>query len=73
MAAGTAWLLVRLLTDMSCCTDFGGAHRLTKGTAFALERVKQATDLTPEMLASGEWKDKTFKAYNFQVSSSPGK
>uniref|UniRef100_A0A7R9Y643 phenylalanine--tRNA ligase n=2 Tax=Prasinoderma coloniale TaxID=156133 RepID=A0A7R9Y643_9VIRI len=38
-----------------------------KGPAFALERVKFATDLTAEMLQSGAWKDAKFKAYNLDT------
>jgi phenylalanyl-tRNA synthetase alpha chain len=41
--------------------------QLGKGPAFALERVKPATDLTVDMLQSGEWRKKKFKDYNFEV------
>ena len=42
-------------------------YRLEKGPKFALERVKPATELTADMLASGEWETKPFKEYNFNV------
>ncbi|KAK4175615.1 tRNA synthetases class II core domain (F)-domain-containing protein [Triangularia setosa] len=40
---------------------------IRKGEKFALEMVKEETDLTAEMLASGAWKDATFKPYNFKA------
>jgi len=41
--------------------------QVTKGPEFTRNIVKQATDLTPEMLASGSWKNMTFKPYNFNA------
>jgi phenylalanyl-tRNA synthetase alpha chain len=43
------------------------SFRLRKGPNFALEIVKEETDLTSEMLASGAWKEANFKAYNFKA------
>ena len=40
-------------------------YRVEKGENFSLETKKLATDLTSDMLASGTWKDETFKKYNF--------
>ncbi|KAI1333439.1 phenylalanyl-tRNA synthetase subunit alpha [Xylariaceae sp. FL0255] len=40
---------------------------IEKGPKFALEMVKEETDLTAEMLASGSWKTATFKPYNFNA------
>lgn len=40
-------------------------YDIKKGKAFALQVVKLDTELTPEMLSSGEWRQKKFKAYNF--------
>ncbi|XP_077326438.1 phenylalanine--tRNA ligase alpha subunit [Lithobates pipiens] len=40
---------------------------VTKGTGFSTSITKQETDLTPEMIASGSWKEKKFKAYNFNA------
>lgn len=37
----------------------------TKGPKFSIERVKAATDLTSELLLSGQWKELSFKPYNF--------
>lgn len=42
-------------------------YRLTRARAFARERVKPATDLTAEMLRSGEWRTRAFKEYNFEA------
>lgn len=36
-------------------------YRIAKGPKFALERKRQATDLTHEMLAKGTWKEQEFK------------
>lgn len=41
--------------------------KVSKGPAFSLERVKQETDLTVELLQSGEWRSRKFKDYNFDV------
>ncbi|CAD6184863.1 unnamed protein product [Caenorhabditis auriculariae] len=41
-----------------------GLH-VSKGPAFTTNLAKQEADLTPEMIANGSWKDKTFKKYNF--------
>ncbi|RKF64263.1 Phenylalanine--tRNA ligase alpha subunit [Golovinomyces cichoracearum] len=39
---------------------------IQKGPKYALEIVKEETDLTAEMLSSGTWKTATFKPYNFK-------
>jgi phenylalanyl-tRNA synthetase alpha chain len=44
---------------------------IAKGEKFATEIVKEETDLTAELLASGEWKNKTFKPYNFNALGVP--
>ncbi|KAI5464602.1 tRNA synthetases class II core domain (F)-domain-containing protein [Mariannaea sp. PMI_226] len=41
--------------------------KIGKGEKYALEMVKEETDLTVEMLASGSWKTATFKPYNFKA------
>ncbi|KAI8949673.1 phenylalanyl-tRNA synthetase alpha chain [Xylaria longipes] len=51
--------LVRLQKEISFIIE--------KGPKFALEVVKEETDLTDEMLASGAWKTSTFKPYNFNA------
>ncbi|KAH6636420.1 tRNA synthetases class II core domain (F)-domain-containing protein [Chaetomium tenue] len=43
------------------------SFRISKGPKFALELVKEETDLTAEMLASGSWKTAAFKPYNFKA------
>ncbi|KAK4456478.1 tRNA synthetases class II core domain (F)-domain-containing protein [Cladorrhinum samala] len=43
------------------------SFKITKGPKFALKLVKEETDLTAEMLASGAWKTATFKPYNFKA------
>ncbi|KAI1078148.1 tRNA synthetases class II core domain (F)-domain-containing protein [Whalleya microplaca] len=43
------------------------SFRISKGAKFALELVKEETDLTAEMLATGSWKTATFKPYNFRA------
>lgn len=41
--------------------------KIQKGDKFALEIAEEKTDLTAEMLQSGEWKTATFKPYNFKA------
>ncbi|KAE9006731.1 Phenylalanine--tRNA ligase alpha subunit [Phytophthora rubi] len=43
------------------------SYTLTKGVNFALQRKKQATGLTKEMLEGEAWKKETFKPYNFKT------
>ncbi|ORX80740.1 hypothetical protein K493DRAFT_242506 [Basidiobolus meristosporus CBS 931.73] len=42
-------------------------YSVKKGAKFALTIQKQATELTYEMMQSGEWKNQTFKKYNFDA------
>lgn len=44
---------------------------LTRGPKFALQRKKQATELTAEMMAKGTWRDQEFKEYNFDALGLP--
>ncbi|KAH9902226.1 phenylalanyl-tRNA synthetase-like protein alpha chain [Xylariomycetidae sp. FL2044] len=43
------------------------SFNIQKGPKFALEMVKEETDLTDEMLTNGSWKTATFKPYNFNA------
>ncbi|MGH0174355.1 UNVERIFIED_CONTAM: hypothetical protein FKN15_067796 [Acipenser sinensis] len=43
------------------------SYWITKGCSFSTTVTKQETELTPEMLASGAWRDKKFKPYNFDA------
>ncbi|KAF7547770.1 hypothetical protein G7Z17_g7512 [Cylindrodendrum hubeiense] len=43
------------------------SFKISKGPKFALEMVKEETDLTADMLTSGSWKTATFKPYNFKA------
>eukprot|EP00903_Cladosiphon_okamuranus_P008928 g8546.t1 len=47
------------------------SFKVTRGTSYAVRRVKRQAELTKEMLASGSWKDATFKAYNFKTLGAP--
>ncbi|ORX61421.1 hypothetical protein DM01DRAFT_1299365 [Hesseltinella vesiculosa] len=47
------------------------SYRVTKGSEFALEIKKEATDITYEMLQTGEWKNASFKKYNFDAVGVP--
>ncbi|XP_006822681.1 phenylalanine--tRNA ligase alpha subunit A-like [Saccoglossus kowalevskii] len=40
---------------------------VSKGSEFSTQVSKLDTDLTPEMIASGSWKDRKFKSYNFDA------
>ena len=42
-----------------------------RGPKFAREFVKEETDLTAEMLATGAWKTAQLKPYNFQAKGAP--
>lgn len=39
------------------------SFKISKGPKYALEIVKEETDLTAEMLASGSWKSATFSEW----------
>lgn len=41
--------------------------KISKGDKFALEIAEEKTDLTADMLQSGEWKTANFKPYNFKA------
>lgn len=45
--------------------------KITKGPKYAREFVKEQTDLTPEMIASGSWKTAYLKPYNFNAKGAP--
>jgi phenylalanyl-tRNA synthetase alpha chain len=53
----------RKLVKIQKVTSF----KISKGPKFALEIVKEETDLTGDMLASGAWKTAAFKPYNFKA------
>lgn len=44
---------------------------LKKGSEFSLSLQKLETDLTPEMIATGSWKEKKFKPYNLDALGTP--
>jgi phenylalanyl-tRNA synthetase alpha chain len=41
------------------------SYTIARGPNYAPQRVKKAADLTKEMIESGNWKDTSFKEYNF--------
>ncbi|OJD22891.1 phenylalanine-tRNA ligase, alpha subunit [Blastomyces percursus] len=43
------------------------SFRISKGSKYAREFVKEETDLTADMLANGSWKTAKFKPYNFNA------
>lgn len=47
------------------------SFKFKKGTKYATEFVKEETDLTAEMLASGSWKTAQLKPYNFNAKGAP--
>jgi phenylalanyl-tRNA synthetase alpha chain len=47
------------------------AFVVTKGERFTTTIEKPDTELTPEMIQSGNWKTKTFKPYNFKAKGVP--
>ncbi|GAB1211484.1 hypothetical protein ATERTT37_000599 [Aspergillus terreus] len=46
-------------------------YTIRKGPKYAREFVKEETDLTAEMLASGAWKTAQLKPYNFKAKGAP--
>ncbi|XP_059496039.1 phenylalanine--tRNA ligase alpha subunit isoform X1 [Stegostoma tigrinum] len=52
----------KLLSEVTVKT-----YWITKGSSFSTTVVKQDTELTPEMIANGSWKEKKFKPYNFDA------
>ncbi|KAF3918217.1 hypothetical protein ABW20_dc0108404 [Dactylellina cionopaga] len=47
------------------------AFTINKGAKFALEIVKEYTDLDADMLQSGKWQEVTFKPYNLDALGAP--
>ena len=47
------------------------SFKVEKGPKFSLELVKEETDLTADMLASGAWKTIKLKPYNFKSLGAP--
>uniref|UniRef100_A0A8C6KLP1 Phenylalanine--tRNA ligase alpha subunit n=1 Tax=Nothobranchius furzeri TaxID=105023 RepID=A0A8C6KLP1_NOTFU len=43
------------------------SYWITKDSSFSTTVSKQETELTPEMIATGSWKEKKFKPYNFEA------
>ncbi|KAM8972969.1 phenylalanine--tRNA ligase alpha subunit [Pelodytes ibericus] len=52
----------KLLSEVTIKT-----YWVTKGSGFSMSITKPETDLTPDMIASGSWKEKNFKPYNFNA------
>ena len=47
------------------------SFKIEKGPSFSLELIKEETDLTADMLASGGWKTAKLKPYNFKSLGAP--
>lgn len=56
----------KLITERKVVT-----FEIRKGPKFALEFVKEQTDLTAEMIADGSWKTVKLKPYNFKAKGAP--
>ncbi|NIG59148.1 phenylalanine--tRNA ligase alpha subunit isoform 1 [Pontoporia blainvillei] len=52
----------KLLTEVNLKT-----YWVSKGSAFSTSISKQETELSPEMISSGSWRDRPFKPYNFSA------
>ncbi|XP_049644378.1 phenylalanine--tRNA ligase alpha subunit [Suncus etruscus] len=50
----------KLLSEVTLKT-----YWVSKGSAFSTSVSKQDTELSPEMISSGSWRDRSFKPYNF--------
>ena len=47
------------------------SYDMKPGPSFTTSVSKQETELTPEMIATGSWKTKQFKAYNLNALGTP--
>lgn len=47
------------------------SYTISKGPKYAKQIQREETDLTTEMLASGEWETANFKPYNFNALGAP--
>lgn len=56
----------KLLTTQKVIT-----FKISKGPKYAREFVKEETDLTADMIASGAWKSVELKPYNFNAKGAP--
>ena len=57
----------RKLIEMKKVISF----KFSKGPKYSTKFVKEETDLTADMLASGAWKDVMLKPYNFKAKGAP--
>lgn len=48
------------------------SYKVTKGPNFAVEKMDLETELTTDMLRTGDWKNKQFKKYNFDAETPMG-
>jgi phenylalanyl-tRNA synthetase alpha chain len=46
-------------------------YKVVKGVDFSTTIKKEVTDLTMELLVSGQWKNEAFKKYNFKAEGAP--
>ncbi|NXS46189.1 SYFA ligase, partial [Balaeniceps rex] len=47
------------------------SYWIRKGSAFSTAVARQETELTPEMIATGSWRQRPFKPYNFLALGLP--
>lgn len=47
------------------------SYKVTRGSAFSVTAEKADADLTADMIASGDWRNRNFKAYNFDALGTP--
>ena len=66
-AVDDAKLLAELRKRKLATTAKEISYTAKKGPKFAREIPVEVTDLTADMLASGEWKTANFKPYNFKA------
>ncbi|KAJ1963044.1 Phenylalanyl-tRNA synthetase, beta subunit, cytoplasmic [Dimargaris xerosporica] len=66
-----ASVVKELLKRKLCTKQKVVSYAVTKGPEFSLHIEKQATDITAEMLQSGDWTRQSFKKYNFDAAGIP--
>jgi len=47
-------------------------YEISKGDNFKVKREHLETNLSADMIRTGEWKEKKFKKYNFNAEGTPG-
>ncbi|KAK1878298.1 Phenylalanine--tRNA ligase alpha subunit [Dissostichus eleginoides] len=61
------WIILETAIQLTTMRWTVKSYWITKGSCFSTTITKPETELTPEMIANGSWKEKKFKPYNFEA------